>query len=147
LKLLSTTSVEGVSELPADPPIRFLVDENVPAGVTTFLRDRGHEVFPVGEYLTKGSPDQLLIAAAEREGMVVITFDRDFKRLVKQLPRGSRGRFERGTGRISLTLEEPQALGRIRDLIETIEFLYRQANRSGNRFVLQISATSMTVVG
>lgn len=144
---LSTTSVEGASELPADPRIRFLVDENVPAGVSTFLRDRGHDVFPVGEYLAKGSPDQLLTVAAELEGMVVITFDRDFKRLITQMPHGSRGRFERGAGRISLALEEPQALGRIRDLIETIEFLYWRANRSGNRFVLQVSATSMTVVG
>lgn len=133
--------------MPADPPIRFLIDENVPAGVGAFLRDRGHDVFPVGAYLAKGSPDQLLTVAAELEGMVVITFDRDFKQLVRQLPRGSRGRFERGTGRISLALEEPQALSRIWDLIETIEFLYRQANRSGNRFVLQVSATSMTVVG
>jgi hypothetical protein len=133
--------------LPADPPIRFLVDENVPAGVTAFLRERGHDVFPVGEYLAKGSPDQLLMVAAEVEGMVVITFDRDFKHLVKQMPRGSRGRFERGAGRISLALEEPRALGRLRELIETIELLYWQANRSGNRFVLQVSATSMIVVG
>ncbi|HEX7102693.1 MAG TPA: DUF5615 family PIN-like protein, partial [Nitrolancea sp.] len=76
--------------MPADPRIRFLVDENVPAGVSTFLRDRGHDVFPVGEYLAKGSPDQLLTVAAELEGMVVITFDRDFKRLITQMPHGSR---------------------------------------------------------
>jgi hypothetical protein len=133
--------------LPADSPVRFLVDENVPAGVTAFLRERGHDVLPVGEYLAKGSPDQLLTIAAEMEGLVIITFDRDFKRLVKQLPHGSRGRFERSAGRISLSLPEPQALERTRAVIESVEFHYRQAHRSGNRFVIQISATSMTVVG
>jgi len=122
----SSSSIEGDIELPADPPIRFLIDENVPAAVSTFLRGRGHAVFPVGEYLAKGSPDALLTLAAEHEGLVVITFDRDFKRLAKQLPHGSRGRFERGAGRISLVLEEPQALRRIEELIETIEFHHSQ---------------------
>lgn len=48
--------------------IGFLVDENVPAPVTTFLKARGHTVYAVAESFTKSSPDSLLVSAAEING-------------------------------------------------------------------------------
>lgn len=72
-------------------PIAFLADENMPAQVVEFLRARGHVVYPVGESFAKASPDPLLVAAAEVNGLVVLTFDRDFRSLIRQLPPGIRG--------------------------------------------------------
>lgn len=89
----------------------------------------------------------MLVVAAEFEGLVVVTFDRDFKRLVTQLPVGTRTRFNRQAGRISLRLEEPRALGRIKELIEVIEVSYQFALARGQRFIMQISETSYTVSG
>lgn len=126
--------------------IRFLTDENVPAAVTEFLRNRGHEVVQVGETVAKGSPDQVLLAVAELQGLVVITFDRDFKDLIRQLPEGNRTRVERGAGRISLRCMEHEARDRIEQLIEVIEFHYEIAEQRGHRFIMQISRTSTTFV-
>ena len=126
--------------------IRFLTDENVPADVTEFLRDRGHEVIQVGDNLAKGSPDVALLAVAELQGLVVITFDRDFNDLIRQLPAGNRSRVERGAGRISLRCMEHEARGRIEHLIEVIEFHYEFAQAQGHRFIMQISRTSTTFV-
>lgn len=93
--------------------IHFLVDENVPSAVSEFLHRRGHEVDAVGNVLPKASPDALLLSAAELFGLVVITFDKDFKRLIQHVPVGSRNRFNRGAGRISLSCREPEAISRI----------------------------------
>lgn len=93
--------------------IPFLVDENVPQEVTDFLRARGHTVFTVGEHLAKSSPDPLLTTIAEELGLVVVTFDRDFRRLIRRLPRGSGRAVPRRAGRISLTCDETEARARI----------------------------------
>ena len=125
------------------PIIRFLVDENVPIEVVTFLRERRHAVLPVGEYLAKSSPDELLATAAEVEGLVIITFDKDFKRLV---PHGVRRRTERRAGRISVTCKETELLGRLEELIDVIEFNYERSQRQGIRLIMQISKTTYTVI-
>jgi hypothetical protein len=131
----------------ASTPIRFLVDENAPQSVGDALVRRGHDVLYVGEHFAKSTPDPLLVAAAEIEGLVVITFDKDFKRLVKQVPHGIRGSFGRRAGRISLNLEETQAQGRIEELAELIEVYYQFALLRNQRFIMQISLTSFTVSG
>lgn len=76
----------------------------------------------------------------------MVTFDRDFKRLIRRFPEGTRSRFERHAGRISFTCNERDAEIRIEELLEVIEFHYAIANRQGKRFVMQISKSSVTVV-
>ena len=80
--------------------IPFLTDENAPQDVTDLLRSQGHDVLPVGEHFAKGSADAVLTAAAEWEGLVVVTFDTDFKTLIKQVPVGHRTQFKARAGRI-----------------------------------------------
>jgi hypothetical protein len=127
------------------PHIHFLADENLPSAVTDYLRARGHTVDAVGDAFAKGSPDALLLSAAELFGLVVMTFDKDFKRLIQQVPIGGRGQFNRRAGRISLSCREHEAPGRIQELIEVIELAHELANRQDKRLVMQISLTSYTV--
>jgi hypothetical protein len=101
----------------------------------------------VGDHFVKSTPDSLLLIAAEAEGLVVITFDRDFKQLVRQLPAGVRTRFGRSAGRISLRIEESKAHARIEELIDIIELSYQFASLRQQRFIMQISETSYTVTG
>jgi hypothetical protein len=126
------------------PSISFLVDENVPWDIVVFLRMRGHQVHYVGETFMKGSPDLLLLSTAEVNGYVIVTFDKDFRQLIRQLPIGVRKRTERMAGRISFTCKETVAIERTRDLIEIIEAHYDFAVMQNKRFVLQISETSIT---
>lgn len=126
------------------PRIRFLLDENVPtASVGELLRDRGHEVQMVGEAFPKASPDALLLAASEIEGFVVVTFDNDFRRLIEQIPTGSKTRFNRQAGRLSLRMDAPQVVARLRDTIDIIEFQYERSQARGQRFIMQLSLTSI----
>jgi hypothetical protein len=127
--------------------IRFLIDENAPQSIGRFLESRGHEVLHVGEQFAKRTPDSALVVAAEFAGLVVITFDRDFKRLVTQLPPGTRTRFNRQAGRISLRMHEPRALARVEELIDVIEVSYQFALARDRRFIMQISESSYTVSG
>lgn len=126
--------------------IRFLVDENVPISIIYFLRDRGHIVDPVGETFAKSSPDALLMVAAEINGLVVVTFDKDFRQLIRQFPEGTRTRAKHLSGRITLKCREDEAHARIEAEIEAIEWGYTQAQQRQRRFIMQISTTGITFV-
>jgi predicted nuclease of predicted toxin-antitoxin system len=61
--------------------MRFLADENVSRLVIERLRARGFEVISVGE-TRSGAPDRDILRAADAEGCILITEDRDFGELV-----------------------------------------------------------------
>lgn len=125
--------------------MRFLIDENAPMDLVYFLRDRGHEAEYVGEAFAKASPDGLLLSAAEIHGYIVITFDKDFKRLLRQVPAGQKTAVEKMAGRISFSCTETQCLPRLTELIDHVENSYQYATSRGKRFVMQISQTSITM--
>ena len=127
--------------------IRFLIDENAPQSIGIFLESRGHEVFYVGDQFAKGTPDSALLAAAVAQGLVVVTFDKDFNQLVKQLPEGTRGRVRSQAGRVSLRIRESKALSRIQELADVIEMNHHLSLQREKRFIIQISETSYKVDG
>ena len=57
--------------------MRFLADENVPRQVLDRLRSEGLDVTTISA-LHSGIPDEDVMRAAESEGRVLITADRDF---------------------------------------------------------------------
>jgi len=60
--------------------MRLLADENVPGDVVASLRDRGHDVKWVRTD-APGLADPLVLALAQAESRVVLTFDKDFGEL------------------------------------------------------------------
>ena len=60
--------------------MRILADENFPGAAVKTLRSRGHDVAYVRTD-APGSPDPDVIARAEAEGRLLITFDKDFGEL------------------------------------------------------------------
>lgn len=127
------------------PQIPFILDANVAVAVGEFLEIRGHRVFFVVRSLVAGTDDEIIALLGEASQAVIVTHDRDFKRIVQRVPEGSRQQF-RTLGRISLTCREPQARRRIEALIESIEFEYEQAQRSSHkRLIMQISETTFMV--
>jgi predicted nuclease of predicted toxin-antitoxin system len=60
--------------------MRFLANENVPGPVVAALRARGHDVFWITESMP-GADDPVVLALAQRESRVVVTFDTDFGEL------------------------------------------------------------------
>lgn len=60
---------------------RFLANENFPASLVRWLRDRGESVTHAATACT-GATDQQLLELAQAESRVLLTFDRDFGDLV-----------------------------------------------------------------
>ena len=61
--------------------MRFLADENIPLKAVRILRDLGLDIVPVAS-LRRGMSDEEVADVAQREGFVIITFDKDFGRMV-----------------------------------------------------------------
>ena len=123
-----------------------IVDENVPDAVARFLRDRGHRVIPIRDYLGRGAPDEAVAEFGDTEMAVVVTWDGDFKRLVQRVPSGNRTRFRR-LGRISFECRESNGLRRIERSIDHIEFAYSVAQRERDqRLIVEIGETAIRIV-
>jgi predicted nuclease of predicted toxin-antitoxin system len=113
----------------------LLIDENVPNSVAEFLRDRGHDVRLVRDLFPSGTPDPVIAKVGDELEAIVVTWDRDFKRLAARVPEGSRQRFRR-LGRISFRCSEARGRARIEECIEAIEFAYVQVQKRRDKRLL-----------
>jgi predicted nuclease of predicted toxin-antitoxin system len=130
------------------PPLvmTLIIDENVPEAVAEFFRARGHIVIAIRDFLGRGAPDDAVAEFGDVEMAVVVTWDRDFKRLVRRVPLGNRMRF-RKLGRISFECRESAGLHRLERLIDHIEFSYSMAQRErDHRLILEVTETSFRVI-
>ena len=60
--------------------MRILANENFPGPVIRALREKGHDVESVKEEM-KGVSDREVLERAQREGRLVVSFDKDFGEL------------------------------------------------------------------
>ena len=127
--------------------IPLLIDENVPESVTTFLRERGHDIKYVRELSLAGSPDPIVAAAGDRLEAVVVTFNhRDFKKLAARVAKGGEARLRR-LGRINLRCREPKGRQRIEQVIDIIEMEYERANRRRDkRLLIDVTETTVSII-
>ena len=61
--------------------MRLCANENVPGECVAVLRQRGHEVLWIRE-VARGSGDEAVLARAQADARLLITFDKDFGELV-----------------------------------------------------------------
>ena len=71
--------------------IKFLADENIPSGVTKFLRDRGFDVKEVGGAGEAGASDDAVMALARKEERILLTSDKHFANILAYPPRSHHG--------------------------------------------------------
>ncbi|HYM15214.1 MAG TPA: DUF5615 family PIN-like protein [Dehalococcoidia bacterium] len=125
--------------------MRLLIDENVPDSVSEFFRERGHEVQLVRDLFPNGTPDEVIAAMGDKLEVIVVTWDRDYRRLASRAPSGTRSRF-RKLGRIVFRCNESRGRRRLQELIETIEFEYQQVqSRRDKRLIVEISETTVRI--
>lgn len=123
----------------------LLVDENVPQSVADFLASRGHDVRLVRELLPAQTPDQVVAIVGDALAAIIVTWDKDLRRLAARMPLGSQGRFRR-LGRISFRCRESRGLQRIKEVIESLEFEYAQVQkRADKRLIVVVTETSFSV--
>lgn len=126
--------------------MRLLVDENVQDSIAEFFRSRGHEVFLVRDVLAPGAFDSSLSRLGDLMELIVVTWDRDLKTLAKRAPRGERQKYRR-LGRISLRCNQARALSRVQQVVESIEFEYRQTlKQKDRRRFIEITESTLVIV-
>jgi predicted nuclease of predicted toxin-antitoxin system len=91
--------------------VKWLIDNNVPHGVTTLLLDLGHEAVEVRQALADNASDLAVAAYAAAESFVLVTHDRGLARrcLLAGIPH------------LWLRTPEPQDADRIREVLPAIE--------------------------
>jgi predicted nuclease of predicted toxin-antitoxin system len=70
--------------------VKFLADENFPLPALVALRNLGYDVSSIAEDHA-GSPDETVAGICDREGRILLTFDKDFGEMVfrRGMPVGS----------------------------------------------------------
>lgn len=125
----------------SNPVIRCLLDENTPRSVEIFLKNRGHDVVRA----PGGASDDDILAAAELDGRVIVTADKDFKNAIKRNPAQDSGRYKQA-GLIKIEGEADQAIVRLTRLIEVIERVYESCQReSDKRIVMHIRRSTVWI--
>jgi predicted nuclease of predicted toxin-antitoxin system len=66
--------------------MRLCANENVPGDCVTLLRQRGHDVLWIRE-VARGASDDGVLAMAQSETRLLLTFDKDFGELVFRVVR------------------------------------------------------------
>ncbi|MER3436268.1 MAG: hypothetical protein C4346_00765 [Chloroflexota bacterium] len=124
----------------------LIIDENVPRDVLEFFRERGHLVISIRDILGMGVEDTSIAQRADELMAVIVTRDRDFKRLIECMPTGNRPRF-RHEGRMSCDCRPDNRRRRVKELIEYIEFAYEKAQQSRDRrLTIEITETTFRIV-
>jgi predicted nuclease of predicted toxin-antitoxin system len=62
--------------------MKFLIDESADLRLSAYLQGLGHDVTSVARDYSPSIPDHEVLAIADREERIVITFDRDFGELI-----------------------------------------------------------------
>jgi predicted nuclease of predicted toxin-antitoxin system len=121
----------------------LLIDENVPNSVARLFVERGHDVRYVRDLLPAGTPDPVIAAIGDRLAAIVVTWDRDFERLVKRIPQGNRASFRR-LGRISFKCNEVKGKELLIKWINMIEYHYERALQQPDiRMMVQIQESGI----
>jgi predicted nuclease of predicted toxin-antitoxin system len=68
--------------------LKFKLDENIPADLAVLLQDHGHDAADVVQEGLAGQDDPPVLAAAVKEGRILLTFDLDFAD-IRRYPPGS----------------------------------------------------------
>ncbi|PSF32116.1 hypothetical protein C7H19_21985 [Aphanothece hegewaldii CCALA 016] len=66
--------------------LRFFIDQCVPSSISQLLRQSGYEVLILKDYISIDSPDQNVIAEAQRQNSILISLNGDFADIVNYPP-------------------------------------------------------------
>jgi hypothetical protein len=127
------------------PRPTVIIDECLPqAQFGGFFSARGYPVLTVGQAFPRGSPDSAVLAVAEVEAAIIVSTDRDWRGLLRNVPAGWKG----GAGRAGRILfnncNHATALARLQELVDDIEREIDLARRSGRRLLIRITQTTFT---
>jgi len=71
--------------------LRFLADHCIPNSVIQALRESGHEVFQLRDYIPIDSSDQLVLSTAQKLNSILLSLNGDFTNRIMYPPANSKG--------------------------------------------------------
>lgn len=122
--------------------MHFLIDENVPSSAVAVLQEIGQSVRRVVDILPAGTDDEALAALAQKEDWILVTHDKDFKKLSN--------RFKK-LNRVELACAEPMDAIRLKEAASLLhsEWEYREKSLSENpsaRMIVKITTTTIVTI-
>lgn len=97
-----------------------MLDENVPERVADALRRLEHDVVRSTDIVVGGSPDQVVATAAQEDGRILVSHDKDFKRVERLCSEGQQQRYPT-LSRLLLSCPEPASASRLEAFISIVE--------------------------
>lgn len=125
--------------------MRFLLDHNVPASVAAVLQDNGHDVALLTDLLPQDSPDPLVAKTAIIEDRVLVSHDRDMRRIERLISDGFRERFPQ-LKRMHLSCSEVVSANRVQAFIHLIEAEAVYVEQLGLPLLLEIGDRRARVI-
>jgi predicted nuclease of predicted toxin-antitoxin system len=71
--------------------LRFFIDQCVPNSIIHTIRNAGHEVFVLRDYIPRESPDIAVIAKAQELNAILVSLNGDFADIVTYPPSAYQG--------------------------------------------------------
>ena len=71
---------------------RILSDENIPPALTQALRTANHDVLSIHDLGLQGASDEDVLKAANKDGRILLTADKDFGLILELGPLAGKGR-------------------------------------------------------
>lgn len=128
------------------PHMLLLIDENVPDSVALYFVSRGHDVRYVRDILPARTPDPVIAEIGDRLSAIVVTWDKDFRKLVTRIPKGNRTAFRR-LGRITFRCNEVHGLSQLQRWIDHIELLHKNASAQRDfRMIVEIQENAFRMM-
>ncbi len=92
----------------------------------------------VKDVLPTDAPDEVVATVSENAGAVLVSMDKDFKKIAPRMPDGHRARFRR-LSLVSLDCIEPHAADRFRQAMSLVEAEFQLASqRLDSRMIVWI---------
>lgn len=126
--------------------MRFMLDENVPAAVSHFLVEQGFEVILSRDAVGEGEPDPVVAQAAQVNDAILVSLDRDMRRIQRQLSAAHEARFPT-LDLIMLHCPEPHAADRLRKFMPIIraEFERITVDEQVERLRIEVGANRLVI--
>jgi hypothetical protein len=129
----------------AATPIRFFMDNCVPASVGRMLKAAGHEVTYLRDVIARDSPDPIVATLCDENDLVLVSLDKDFDQLHARAGVSKR-RFKK-LKRIKIACSEPHAAARVKAALSLIELEVAVARQSPDkRMIVEIGHTRISTI-
>ncbi len=125
--------------------MHFLLDQCVPISALNALQSSGFEANMITDYVLPNAEDQLVAAVGDQLSAIIVSHDRDFKKLVSRKPDGQITRFK-NIHLVKMDCKQMRIAGRIIQAMPIIqsEFKSRETMKD-KRMILWIGTDKMTV--